>query len=311
MIKWLIEILKKTSWFSLLLAVVWLVVLGVIAQRYFKVRHTITISASDKSTTNNITHLKNRDLIDDKDNLTSDLWDDSAFNVDGANLKQVNLLNQILYTSLGEVHAIYDASSKRFTLYLNQVPIQLINTPLVNYAFQLSERQVVLVFAGEKVGHDYVYTLIDLNNGNGRIIYDVGNFERLIDAELKPDKKCIHLRFEDSRKYAESGGYQIYQYCGTGNLAKVIDNKPESYYISKFAKISAEEIYQQALNDGCFNLDSNEFYLKRSCSYGVKYCKQFHGMVNPVHDKYYDIISMACQKKDSMPIYSSHAIEYK
>lgn len=306
MIKFIMRALKKISWFSFLLVVVWLVVLGVIAQRYFQVRNTITEQTNQNPQTT-ITNLKNRDLIYDKASNTSELWSEYLFANSRSNnnskTKQLNLINEVLYTSLGEVHAIYDASSQRFTLYLNQVPIQLINTPIVNYAFQLNDQQVVLILAGEIIGRDYIYTLVDLNAKESKIIYDAGNFERLIDAELKPDKKCINMRFEDARKYAESDGYQVYQYCGSGNVSKVIDVKSEEYYHDKFADITAQEIYQQAINDGCFDVGLQSFNLKRSCSYGIKYCQPFHEMESPIHDYYYQVIQQACQKKDNLSMY--------
>lgn len=297
----------KTPWLTVLLVVVWLFVLGVIAKRYLNVQHDL--SANEVVKFSNLESgtppLSNGDLIQEQLNLNSASSSFIAtgkylFDSSTAPIKRINLLSETLYSSLGELHAIYDTSSTRFTLFLNQTPVTQVHTSVVEYAFQLSSQHIVLIFAAEVVGHDYVYTILDLNHGGHRIMNEVGNYEQLVGANLNRDKSCVLLRFADSRKYAEKDDYQVYQYCGVGNVAKILDVKSEEYYRSKFARLRAIDIYNLALHDGCMNSTTNSFILNRSCTYGIKYCHMYNSMISPPADQYYALLRQACQKRSNL-----------
>lgn len=297
----------KIPWLTVLLVVVWLIVLGVIGNRYLNVRHNL--SANDILKFNVLESgaipISNGDLIQDQLNLntTSSSFIGAGkypFDHTAAEIKQINLLSETLYSSLGELHAVYDISSTLFMLFLNQTPLLQVHTSVVEYAFQLSSQHIILIFAAEIVGHDYIYTILDLNRGGHRIMNEVGNYEQLVGANLNRDKSCVLLRFADSRKYAEKDDYQVYQYCGSGNVAKILDVKSEEYYRSKFAQLRSVDIYNLALHDGCINSATNSFILNRNCTYGIKYCHMYHSMVNPKSDKYYALLRQACQKRSDL-----------
>ncbi len=297
----------KIPWLTVLLVVVWLMVLGVIGKRYLNVQHDL--AANEVVKFNNLESddisASNGDLIQDQLNLNPT---DSSFigagkypfNHATTSMKQINLLSETLYSSLGELHAIYDVSSNQFMLFLNQTPISQVYSSIVEYAFQLNSQHIILIFAAEIVGHDYVYTILDLSQSAHRVMHEVGNYEQLIGAGLNRDKSCVLLRFTDSRKYAEKGDYQVYQYCGIGNVAKVLDVKSEEYYRSKFAQLRAVDIYNLALHDGCINAINNTFVMNRACTYGIKYCHMYSSMVKPKPDKYYVALQRACQKRSDL-----------
>ena len=306
MSKFFKQIWQRTPWLTVLLVVVWLIVLGVISQRYLNRPHNLV--NNDLKVTNSlesgVSAISSGDLLQEQLNLNAATHDVAVvdkylFESTTTSVKPINLLSDTLYSVLGELHAIYDVSSMQFMLFLNQTPIMQVHTSIVDYAFQLSGQHVILVFAAEIVGRDYVYTILDLSADGHRVMHEVGNYEQLIGVGLNSKKSCILLRFADARKYTERDDYQVYQYCGIGNVAKVLDVKSESYYQSKFAKLSAMDIYQIAHKDGCMNSMSNSFILNRSCSYGIKYCHMFKSMLNPKHDKYYLALQQACQQRSA------------
>lgn len=302
------RIWQRTPWLTVLLVVVWFIVLGVIAQRYLNRPHNL---ASDNVDTTNSSESVDRaissgDLLQEQLNFDATKPELAAVDkylyesITTTSAKPINLLSDTLYSVLGELHAVYDASSMQFMLFLNQTPILQVNTAIVDYAFQLSGQHVILIFAAEVVGHDYVYTILDLSADGHRVMHEVGNYEQLVGVGLNRKKTCVLLRFADARKYTERDDYQVYQYCGVGNVDKVLDVKSEDYYQNKFAKLSAMEIYQIAHKDGCMHSMSNSFILNRNCTYGIKYCHMFNSMLNPKQDKYYVALQQACQQRSTV-----------
>ncbi len=72
--------------------------------------------------------------------------------------------------------------------------------------------------------------------------------------------------------YADENDIAIYSYDPTGNkITKIQDFKSDAYYRTKYAKITAAQIYQIADKDSCVD-DEGELSDSGVCNQGAKYC---------------------------------------
>ena len=290
--------LGRIPWLYLLIIAIWLLVLAIIANRYFNFqKYTLpfanSIIASDKPIIE--TSFYKLDLTNQTNsNSNEDINLRKIVTLDNSGQKSINLAVQVLYTSLGELHAIYNSHSGLYTLFFNQLPLSQINNPQVIYAFQLVPQRIVVIFAPDILGTDPIYTILDISPLNKTLIHEVGNYEQLISADIGHTGGCIYLKFVDARKYSEDGDYQVYQYCGNGNVTKILDVKPEDYYQYKFSKYSATQIMNQARVEHCFDESSHNFIMSRACNYGIKYCYMFRALKKSKQTRDYSLLSNAC-----------------
>lgn len=288
--------------FAIILIVMWLIVLCMIILKHFQTsqyQQTAKISYA----------VKQNDLIlSNLENAYSGLAFESSQEINlSLTTPTVNhtfsLLNNIFYTPLGQIYALYSKTNKNYTVYLNQSPILQIENPTLIYAFSLVNGHIVMVFKEIPIGKNYAYSILDISQNGHHMINEVGNFERLISANLDTYNNCIEMKFEDARHYSDENDYQVYQYCGNAIVTKAFDVKPDTYYLEKYAKFNAQQIYNLAKHDACFN-DNNSIILNRSCSYGIKYCYIFKNIAVESNNKYYEIMKKACEQRSQAITFS-------
>ena len=291
--------LKTIPILYLLIVLIWVLVFAAVAYRYFygfsnSSTEEISQTLNEKNYLNSST-LKSSYLDSDFINNLAKDTQDQLLNENNESLQNIDLQFNTLYTELGAISSLYDADTKNYILFLNNIPLGQVTNPLVKYAFRLQNKQIVLVFEVEDIGNDSVYTMLDLSSKNKRILHEVGNFEKLQAASLSNDKLCVYLKFNDSRKYSEKDGdYQLYQYCGTGSFNKILDVKSEVYYQRKFANMNADQIIKLAKQDKCYDSTTRHLLLDRKCGYGIKYCHIFKSIKTEINSSSYLDLEHAC-----------------
>ncbi len=291
--------LKTIPILYLMIVLIWMLVFAAVAYRYFhgfsnSSTEDISQTLSEKNYLNSST-LKSSYLDSDFINNLAKDTQDQLLDEKNESLQNIDLQFNTLYTELGAISSLYDADTKNYVLFLNNIPLGQVTNPLVKYAFRLQNKQVVLIFEVEDVGDDSVYTMLDLSSRNKRILHEVGNFEKLQAASLSNDKLCVYLKFNDARKYSDKDGdYQLYQYCGAGSFNKILDVKSEVYYQRKFAGMNADQIIKLAKHDKCYDSTTKHLYLDRKCDYGIKYCHIFKSIKTEINSSSYLDLEHAC-----------------
>lgn len=301
------KIIKKTPWLFLLLITFWLVVLGIVAYRYFniekKLNSYLNADYAGESNVDSITD-SSYQIMKQLNNGNIGINERQAIILHDSNARQfINLEEVALYTDRGELHTVYNNGSNLYTLFFNQLPISQIPNPNVIYAFTFTNHNLMLIFDAEVVHGDHIYSMLEISDSSKRLVHELGNYESMTNAILSPNGNCIFMKFNDARKYTEEGDYQVYQYCGGGNVFKILDVKSEDYYQQKFAGYSARKIIQAAQKEQCIDSLNNRFIMTRECNYGIKYCYMLRQMVNPVKDKYYEQLFQMCNSSSTGMIY--------
>lgn len=297
--------LNNLPWGSLVIIVVWLVVFAVLAARYLgSAQQLTTVQTIDKTLDKNTSNLlTGGDLLQEQLNQSLPgftLGIESVPATKGYNQsanRSLNLQQNKLYTQFGELYAIYDENSNRYTLLLNQLPLSQIGTPLIRYAFTLQNNQIIIILDAEKIGKNQIYTILALSDKHKYIMHEVGNYQRLLSANLNPSHTCVNLKFNDERKYSDQGDYQVYQYCGTGYISKIMDMKPEDYYKEKYANLNPSLILQIAQSDHCLEHQNKSLIMNYRCSYGIKYCYMLKSISHPNKNRDYITLANACKNR--------------
>ena len=291
---------------NLLIIAIWLIVFGILANRYINVSQTLSTNAKITTVIEKKAAklIKNGDILEEQlnsssSNLLLNTKTSHSFLNKLGNNKIIDIQQTYLFTPLGELSASYDALNDRYTLYLNQLPLSQIDNPVVLYAFELADKSTIIIFDAEMVGKDPIYTILDLSSQHKEIIREVGNYQQLIEATLSPSNTCIHLKFRDVRKYSDTSDYQVYQYCGTGNVSKILDVKPKEYYIKKYANLSSKEILALAKDDACLTDNGKSFIMSYRCNYGIRYCFMLKSSTKLVKNAEYITLQKACNDRTS------------
>ncbi len=308
MIDIIIKIIKRVPWILVLLISFWLVVLGILAYRYFNIDKTLQeylyndYHAAESATIDSITAGASYQIMRQLNN--GSLGDRQLITLANTNTRQfINLEDVVLYTEQGELHAVYNNANGLYTLFFNQVPISQIANPNVIYAFKFNNNNVILIFDAEVVDGSHVYSMLEISNSTRRLLHELGNSESMIDATLSTNGNCIFLKFQDARKYTEEGDFQVYQYCGGNSVFKILEVKSEDYYQQKFSTYTARQIVHLAKNEHCLDTVNKGFYLTKECNYGIKYCYMFRQINNPARDSYYKILDTACSSMTTSSVY--------
>lgn len=94
-----------------------------------------------------------------------------------------------------------------------------------------------------------------------------------------------------------------------GKEVKIIkDVHDQNYYKSYYAKFTPHQIYAMVAKDNSNNalvtitsIRNDKSWCHACGTYGVRYCEPFNWIVNPIHDKYYNLLKPIC----SSPIYQN------
>jgi|GEM_PF-2370938 len=304
------KIIKRIPWMFILLISIWLVVLGIVAYRYFnienKVNSYLNIDYNNESKEIDSITGSSYQIMKQLNNGGSVFGERQSVTLSETNARQfINLDEVVLYTAQGELHAVFNNGNGLYTLFFNQLPISQISNPNIIYAFTLNNNNLILIFDAEVVHGDHIYSMLEINNGSKRLLHELGNYESMVNAVLSPSGGCIFMKFDDARKYTETGDYQVYQYCGGNSVFKILDVKSEEYYRRKFSHYTAKQILLLAKKDRCIDKLNENFYMTRECNYGIKYCYMLQQLVNPIHDKYYKQLYSMCNSSPVGIVYQS------
>lgn len=163
------------------------------------------------------------------------------------------------------------------SLYLNNQEIRLESTGFssitIDKKFMINHSEVFLISAyhnqnlDKNTDHSYLVAIESINHfaTTKAFSYQQNSFVQTGDS----------LRFNglNHKWYAESTDYPVYLYQNR-QLLKIKSTLPDSYYLNKFNKITAEQIIKQVKADGCLNGD--QFYSSDICSQKkIRYCQEF------------------------------------
>ena len=301
--------IKKIPWLYIAIISIWLLVFIIMGKRYFNSQQESQKFLKPELVAESImaTAFESMDVTDSYLGVGSRNPTTSNRRVvmfeSSKKEEALHLGQEILYTPLGELHAIYDRANGLYTLFYNQLPISQIANPVVLFKFELANKQIVLVLDAKNIEGDWVYSILDIGPKRKELISEVGNYEKLIEAGPTSLNNCIYLKFADARKYTESMNYQIFQYCGTGSAYKIRDVKPEIYYQLKFAHYSPYKVYSLAVNSHCLDVANDEMVLTKECDYGAKYCYMFNALEPRYKDKYYNLLAYVCDNVSTRMLY--------
>ncbi|MDQ5920654.1 MAG: hypothetical protein QG673_710 [Pseudomonadota bacterium] len=215
-----------------------------------------------------------------------------------------NLSKQLGDYQLSPNGAIYVLKeSEQQTLYFNGQPIV---PEISNTRVQIEKSYVIESNAVFLIG-TYTGGSIDSDTRNNLLIQLVGNggykvtrpfaYQSIIQNN---NESLVIKGVTPGRPYAESDDFPIYIYRKS-SLEILRDIKPDSYYISKFANLTPQDIIIQSKHEQCFDTDNNMLSLSHTCSYGSKYCFEFGAIKESKkpdhdldHDRYYKILDKSC-----------------
>lgn len=260
---------------SVVLISMWLILFAVLIYRHYETKETQKITQKQQLTQlmdhgidllrDNVPELNVNELTESKQDKSVATMKNTA--------QMFNLLNNVFYTPIGQVYALYNTSNHKYSLYLNQSPIIEIDTPEIIYAFSLINGHVIIIFNDAYINNkNYSYSILDMTTTSHKIVHEIGNYRKIIEANVNNYSNCIQIKFEDSRAYADDGDYELYQYCGNSIVSKVMSVKSDEYYQSKFSSLTARDIYFNALADNCIESQSAKFIDNSNCKQGQKYC---------------------------------------
>ena len=105
----------------------------------------------------------------------------------------------------------------------------------------------------------------------------------------------ITIKYNNIVAYAESNDIGMLTYNYKDNKITIVKPiKSDVYYKNKFAKLTSQQIYLEALaNYGV--VESTGFIdMSHVNRYGERYCFKFRSLSNPTHDKYYELLKQSC-----------------
>lgn len=293
------NISKKIPWGFIAIIIFWIITCVVFIYRNHNSQQSLSTLVTSEILSESTIMATTSDIIQEQ--LNSPLFIKKDYNESFSlsnihpNLHVINLTQHAIFLPYGELSALYNPATKRYSLFLNQLPFAQIDNPIVIYAFILKNQKIIIVFDSEIIGKDQIYTMLELSNSSQKVIKEVGNYKALLDASLNNTQTCVIFKFIDSRRYSDSNDYQVFRYCGS-NIIKVMDVKPESYYHDKFSTLTAKEILELASSGNCYNPQINKFQLTKACDYGIKYCYMLK-FIKESSNLYYLHLQQACKSR--------------
>ena len=105
----------------------------------------------------------------------------------------------------------------------------------------------------------------------------------------------ITVKYNNIVAYAESNDIGMLTYNYKDNkIAIVRPIKSEVYYKNKFAKLTSRQIYLEALTNYGVVESTGLIDTSHVNRYGERYCFKFRSLINPTHDKYYELLKQSC-----------------
>lgn len=282
---------------AVVLILMWIVLFGVLIYRHYENKE-IQKTTQEQQVSQSIDY--GIDLLRDNSlDLNINELNESPVNQTVVKIKtsaqMFNLANNVFYTPIGQVYALYNISTHKYNLYLNKSPVVEVDTPEIIYAFSLINGHVILIFNDSFIDNEhYSYSILDMTTNSHRIVHEIGNYRKIIEASINNYSNCIQIKFEDSRTYSDDGDYELYQYCGNSIVSKVMSVKSDDYYKSKFSALTASDIYITALADNCIESQTGKFFKERPCSNGQKYCHMMK-FAKKTSDQEYTLMQNLCR----------------
>jgi hypothetical protein len=151
----------------------WLIALGIIGLRYIKAQKQIaTMSHGFNSQVFSLFDMVTPAINLAQGNLSF------ATSLDSQRVN-INLEQQVLYTELGEAHAIFDFSSGHYNLLVNQVPIGYVYNPQISYIFKLNNKHVLLLIINVISQQHNSYTALDIGPDSAELVSDFANTQQI------------------------------------------------------------------------------------------------------------------------------------
>jgi hypothetical protein len=251
-----------------------------------------TKSAQSRNSSNSPTSsiLAIESTLKSESNLTTAIQSLESANNTPVAINLTRMLQVGIKTQRGILQSkVNTGQTETYGLSLNghNLPIHAITPIELVKGFQLGEQQIFL-FALYHGGQCAIqYQLLNLSHNLTHTVKPFGNCLPLISAELINHKITIILPYNNPYL----GQNIIESYVYDGKILKLI-SPPSNHLIQKH-QLTADEIINQASNDGCYTdgilLDSN------ACGGGQKYCLEFKQLTKTTKiSKNYQILQDFC-----------------